>query len=276
MTLAELLTAAVADFEANGYDSEARLDRWAALLRAKAAEVAPSTAFGSGLAGKHLRDVYERLVTRGGVIKTHGKGVSAFTLDMVKPKLRSELDRRLLANAALIKLNRTKATEQTLQRFSGWATSIPAGGSGGVDTRAVKADLRKSLAQLPFVERRLAIDQGHKLAAAIGDVVAEGGNAIAAEWRSHYRQPGYKFRPDHKERDGRFYAIRGSWAIERGLINRGAGYTDEQTKPAEEPFCRCQFRYVYALRDLPVEMITARGRLMMDEVRGQRMSLAAD
>jgi hypothetical protein len=47
--------------------------------------------------------------------------------------------------------------------------------------------------------------------------------------------------------------------MKAGLMNKGAGYTDEMTKPGEEVFCRCAMQFVYALRDLPPEMLTHKG-----------------
>ena len=125
-----------------------------------------------------LAAVYDRLVEKGDVVRLH-PGIPRFTLERLKPQLRAELDRRILASADLIRLNRKNSIEKTLQRFVGWSTSIPKGGSDVVDKAAEKKKIRKSLAQLPFEERRVLIDQGHKLRASISEIVAKDGNAIA-------------------------------------------------------------------------------------------------
>jgi len=39
-----------------------------------------------------------------------------------------------------------------------------------------------------------------------------------------------------------------------------AGYTDEITTPGEEVFCRCFYRWIYNLRDLPKDMLTIKGK----------------
>lgn len=273
MTLYELITAAVADLSEFGYDGPERLERWIERLRAKIVEIQPSIGKSAELLNGSLKAIYERLVEKDGVLRN--SKISRFTLERLKPSLRAELDRRIVASASLIRLNRSKSIEQTIQRFAGWATSIPIGGSGVVDKIAIKTEVRKPLSQLPYEERRVLIDQGHKLAASINDIVAEGGNAIAAEWFSHWRQKNYRFRKDHKERDGKFYAIRGSWAIEKGLLNKGEGYTDEITKPGEEIFCRCEYRYVYSLRDLPPEMLTVKGKNALDTARGAKAKVYA-
>lgn len=265
----QTLTDAVADFTKNGYDSEQRLEEWVRRLRAAAeAEVIPEYEAAAQIRAV-LGDIYQRLVDRGGLLKHHPK-VGRFTLERVKPKLRQELDRRILASTNLIKLNREQAVENTLHRFSGWATSIPIGGTKAADRTEVKASVKSRLTSMPYVWRRLHIDQGHKLLANLNEILALDGNAIAMRWRQHYtRNP----RETHKARDGKVYAIRDNWALERGLMKAGpAGYTDEITKPAEEVFCRCTGTYLHSLRQLPPEMITQKGR---DELERVRKELAA-
>jgi hypothetical protein len=205
-----------------------------------------------------MHGIYSRMVDGGGYTQIH-KGVSRFTIERLKPKLRAELDRRIMASSSLIKLNRKQMMEQTRQRFAGWSTSIPIGGSRAVDKREVAANLKKSFSALSFDTRRVLIDQGHKLTSELNNIIAVDGGAIAGIWKSHFRQAGYNARPDHAARDGKFYAIRDSWAMKAGLMNKGAGYTDEMTKPGEEVFCRCAMQFVYALRDLPPEMLTHKG-----------------
>ena len=73
-----------------------------------------------------------------------------------------------------------------------------------------------------------------------------------------------------KPRDGKVYLLRGCWAQDRGLVKPGAaGYYDAVTAVAVEPFCRCQAQYLYALRDLPEDMVTQKGRDELERVRAQ-------
>lgn len=270
MSFYEVLTQAIRDITENGYDSAERVAYWMQRLR----EAAESTLVPEFMMEKLLNDamraIYTRLIERGGLLRTH-YGVSRFTLEKVKPQLRAELDRRILASANLIKLNREESIGRTLQRFSGWSTSIPKGGSRAVPKAEVKDQIRKPLAQLPFEERRVLIDQGHKFASELSNILATDGGAIAAIWHSHYRQIGYNYRQDHKERDDHIYTVRGNWALERGFMKVGPkGYTDQITKPGEEVFCRCYYQYIYALRVLPDEMITEKGRQELARVRKLR------
>ncbi len=237
MTFFEVITAAVNDFVQHGYDSSERLEFWMQRIAEAARRDMVSRGFLEETLRKHLHTLYQKYVDRGGLLKNN-PGVSRFTLEMVKPQLRAELDRRIYASAQLIQLNREASIQQTLQRFSGWATSIPAGGSDVVERVETKRAIRKSLTSLPFEERRVIIDQGHKFAAALSETVALAGGALAAIWHSHWRQQNYNYREDHKERDMKVYAVRDNWALQKGLMKAGsAGYTDEVTSPGEEVFC---------------------------------------
>lgn len=256
----ETIQAAVADIEAHGFDSTARIEGWIARMEMAARQSMVPEHVVQETMTRAMHGIYRKMVEGGGYTQVH-KGISRFTVDRLKPRLRAELDRRIMANASLIKLNRDRMIEQTKQRFAGWSTSIPAGGSKAVDTNDIKANLKKSFSALPFEERRVLIDQSHKLTSDINNIIAVDGGAIAAEWHSHYRQAGYNARPDHKARDGKIYLIRGNWAIEKGLVKKGPnGYTDDITKPGEEVFCRCSYRYLYNLRDLPSDLLTAKGQ----------------
>jgi hypothetical protein len=260
MNFYETVTAAVKDISLHGYDSQARVDKWLSNMRQAAlASLIPLPQVEKDVAN-NLRAVYQRMVVKGNILEHH-PGVARYTLDMLRPKLRNELDRRIMANANLIKLNREAAIQKTLQRFAGWSTSIPAGGSDVVEKVEVKTNIRKSLAQLPFEERRVAIDQGHKFLSSLNSIIATDRAALGAVWHSHWRRPGYNYREDHKERDLKFYVIKGNWAMEKGLMKVGPdGYTDDITQPAEEPFCSCNYRYVYNITDVPTELLTEKGR----------------
>lgn len=263
----EILTEAIADLAEHGFDSQQRLEEWLQRLEvaARAALIPESTL------QRELQDmlarVYGRAVQSAKLLKAH-KGVSEFTLASIKPKLRAELDRRILSSAQLIKLNREASIQRTLQRFAGWATSIPAGGTEVAERQEAKANVRRAIAGLPFEERRVVIDQGHKLVAAVNEIVAIDGGAIAAIWKHVREGGGYNARPEHEARDNKTYVIRGNWALEAGLIRlSGAQYTDEIEAPGQLPFCRCQYSYLYNLRDLPADMLTTKGRAELARVR---------
>lgn len=128
MTFFEVLTAAINDFIKHGFDSKKRVDDWLKKLKDAANKAMMPESQMQREMEKALNQAFTRLVQRGGI-----KSVSAFDVSRLKPKLRAELDRRIMASADLIKLNRNKNIEEVLQRFQGWATSIPKGGSKAVD-----------------------------------------------------------------------------------------------------------------------------------------------
>jgi hypothetical protein len=261
-SLLATLREAVADFIKFGYDNQERLEYWLRQLRETIeGAMLPERVLRAKLTSQ-LEEVYNRTVKSERLFKRH-KGLSQFTLQQLKPNLRKELDKRILASANLIRLNREASIQRTLQRFSGWATSIPTGGSNVATYKALDPKLKRAFASLPFEERRVIIDQGHKLVSAVNQIVAEDGGAIAGVWNSHYHQVGYNYRVNHKEFDQashkRPLVVRNNWAISGGLMKDKGPYTDQIVQTGEEPFCRCYYTYLYSLRDLPREMLTKAG-----------------
>lgn len=270
-TFSTVLDEAMRDFKEHGFDSAERLEYWDRRLREAAVRGMIPEQRMEQMVREAMAAVYRREVENFGALK-RSPGVKRYVIDTVKPRLRAELDRRIMANAQLIKLNRQREIEATMQRFAGWATSVPVGGTDQSGKEEAQK-IRKSLSGLSFRERRVMVDQGHKLVSAIDNVVAVGGGAIAGVWRSHWKQANYDYREDHKERDQLLYVVRGNWAMERGLMKLGGRqYTDEITQPAEEPFCRCFYKWVYAISALPDDMITQKGR---EELARARAALAA-
>ncbi len=268
-SLQEVLTQAIADLTEHGFTSAERVAYWQARLAEAARRTMASQHQVDEMLRRSLAAQYERYVNQGAALKLH-PGISRFTLEKLRPILRAELDRRIFASADLIKLNREQAVAKTLQRFSGWASSVPAGGSNTVNKREVKKSVGKAIGSLPFEERRVLIDQGHKLVASVNEVIARDGGALAVIWHSRWRQPGYDYRHDHKARDGEVYLLRDSWARKAGLVKPGAaGCYEDVTAVGEEPFCRCYAEYVYTLRRLPDDMITNKGRAELERVRKQ-------
>ena len=272
-TFTRTVREAVKFFLRNGYTSRQELEQWQAIIR-QAAESETDDDYMS-MVSDRLRKTYDLQVSKAGALDRH-KGLSRFTLNYMEPKLRSELDRRILASADLIKLNRTAAINKTVQRFSGWATSIPVqdyvGGGLSPSSRSgvnYNCDhIQKSAQQVDYEARRVMIDQSHKLIANIDNIIATSNNAIAAEWHSHWRQAGYDYREDHKERDQLYYLIRGNWAQKNGYVKAGpAGYLDEITQPGEEVFCQCYVTYIYNIRSIPEYMLTQKGRKFLESMK---------
>lgn len=262
-----VLTQAVGDMVENGFDSAERVRYWQRRLREAAEQAMLSDDQMTIMLKSTLSALYRKMVVQGGVLKFHS-GVGRFTLERVAPHLRAELDRRIMTAYDLIKLNREQMVALTQRRFAGWATSIPKGGPAEAQKQEVKAKIQGPLRKLPFETRRVLIDQGHKLVSSINEVIAQDGGALGGFWYSHWRQAGYDYREDHKDRDGVFYLVRGSWAEKGGLITKaGHQYIDEITRPAEEPFCRCRYNYTYLLRDVPKSCLTKKGQLELERAK---------
>lgn len=263
MTFYEVVTAAIADFMQYGFDNQKRLDFWIEKLREAAVKSLITEKEMQKEIERSLSQVYSRLVTKGGLLNAN---VSKFTLDKLKPKLRAELDRRIMASANLIKYNREETISNTLRRFAGWATSIPIGGTDIVDKKKEKKNIRKDLATIDFKERRVIIDQTHKLINNINELVATDNGAIAGKWHSHWKQLNYDYREDHKERDEKIYVVRGSWADKQGYLNHPYGYTDQITQPGEEVYCRCNYVYLYNLKQCK-DILTKKGELALQSIK---------
>jgi hypothetical protein len=268
-TFYQLIADAIADMTEHGFDSQARLDNWIKRLALAAHRSLIPEAVMQRTLRQALHDAFNRLVQGAGLMSRH-RGIDEYTLAAIKPKLRSELDRRILAATDLIKLNRETSINRTLQRFAGWATSIPIGGSTATNREEARKLTKKALARLPFEERRVIIDQSQKLVASVNAIVAEDGGAIAAVWHSRWREAGYDYRPDHKARDQHVYVMRDNWAIRRGYMKlAGEKYVDQVTQPGEEISCRCRYEYLYTLRDLPARMITKAGKDALAHARAK-------
>lgn len=260
----QIVAAAIADFTEYGFDSQERLERWLAeLRRAALAALVPEHALEELLKASLGRAF--RAATSAVVLQEKHRGIEPFKLEQIRYGLHAELRRRILSSANLIRLHREASVERTLQRFAGWASSIPAGGTRAVNRSETAEHVRRSIAGLPFEERRVIIDQGHKLVASVNDIVARDGGAIAMVWH-HVKEgpPAYAARPEHVARNGKIFVIRDNWALKDGLMKlAGRPYLDEVDQPAEAPFCRCSGRYLYVPSALPPEMWTAKGRALI-------------
>ena len=269
-----VVTEAVRYFEEHGFTSAEVLQMWVDKIRKAAVEtLTPEPVLNEELR-RSLGGIYKRLIDDGQILKTH-QGIERFTIERLKPKLRAELDRRLMVSRSLIKLNREQAVEKAVQRMAGWASSIPAGGSRAIEVKETKDHIRKALTSLPFEERRCVIDQSAKFVSSLNEIIAVDGGAIAVLWNIRH-SAGYHNRPEHKERAGNIYLLRNSWAKEKGFVKPGdAGYYDDITKFGEEIFCSCYGTWLHNLRELPEECLTIAGQKALEEARAKIKAMRA-
>ncbi len=237
-TFRDLVRQAVQEAVANGPPSEAQLDALMAQIRLAAERTFVSDAEVFAELQRHFKGIYKRLVDRGKIFETM-RGVERFTLQQVAPECRAELGRVILSSADLIRLNKRAQVEKTVQRYRGWLSSVPVGGSPSADVREVSEHIVAPTRKAKFEMRRVAIDQGHKFAANLSHIVATHGGAIAGIWHDRGQHDhNYDARKEHLARSGKVFLVRNSWAIQNGLIRKGAGpYMDSVERPAEMPFC---------------------------------------
>jgi hypothetical protein len=89
------------------------------------------------------------------------------------------------------------------------------------------------------------------------------GKPIAAVWEYSSLDEECEFPPtvNHKQRDGRVYAVRQNWAEAESLMVVGSdGYLDEIDRPHQETGCMCHLHWLYSVSNLPEEMLTAKGK----------------
>lgn len=142
--------------------------------------------------------------------------------------------------------------------------------SGGTKDKAIKARISKIKRELRFLikwNRLFYIYKNLSFYTEIEHIFALAQNPIAATWEySNLDEQGeYKKTYDHQHRDGRVYAVRGSWAMENGLMKVGpAGYLDQISMPGQDIGCMCRLSWVCMVLDLPGDMITTKGNMKLD------------
>jgi len=147
---------------------------------------------------------------------------------------------------------------------------IPVGGTKDKEIKAKIPEIKKEIRFLAKWNRLFYTYKARSFPVEIEHIFVLAGNPLAAIW--HYsnldEQGEYQKTYDHRLRDSRVYAIRGSWGIENGLMKVGpAGYLDEISRPAQELGCMCSLQWVTTVRRLPDDMITNKGRSELDRVR---------
>jgi hypothetical protein len=271
----QVLADAIRDLSATGYVSSERVATWITALRNAAERELGSEAEVNEAIKRGLGAQFARFVD-GQKLLQRVPDLARWNLQSIKPKLHAELDRRIHAATDLIKLRRQEAVSDTLRRLSGWATSIPPGGDDTVDQRETRTAIGKSMAQFRFEKRRCEIDQGFKLISNISEITANEAGAIAGVWHDHGEHDrSYNARKEHMERAEKIFLVRDSWAHQQGLVKPIHGYTDEITKPGQEVYCRCYYRWITSPRRLPDEMLTRKGQEWIERGRLDALRRAA-
>lgn len=160
--------------------------------------------------------------------------------------------------------------EQFQVILRGFLEDVPIGGTKDKEIKSRIVEIKKELRQLARWNRLFYSYKAISLSAEIERLFVLAGNPLAAIW--HYSdmdaQGEYQKTYNHQQRGGQVYAIRASWAIEKGLMKVGpAGYLDEISGPGQEIGCMCSLQWVMDVRSLPDSMITGKGRSELDRVK---------
>ncbi len=145
--------------------------------------------------------------------------------------------------------------------------------SGGTKDKAIKnqiTEIKKQLRHLARWDKLFLVYKAKSLSSEIEYLFSLQENPLAVVWRySQLDEQGeYQKTYDHKINEGRVYATRDNWAIKKGLMKAGAdGYINDCVRPAHEVGCMCSLQWIYNLRSLPSDMITAKGVLELERVR---------
>jgi len=164
---------------------------------------------------------------------------------------------------------------------------VPIGGTKDKAIKSQVSEIKKELRQLAKWDKLFNIYKATSFPAEIEYLFALEGKPIAAIWRySRTDEQGeYRKTYSHKERDGRVYVVRDNWAISKGLMTAEPyGYIDEVSHPNQEIGCMCSLHWLYAIRDLPTNMVTEKGvselkrvrALMQTESEAQKPNIAAE
>ena len=144
--------------------------------------------------------------------------------------------------------------------------------SGGTKDKAIKSrivEIKKALRPLGKWDRLFYVHKAMSFPAEVEFLFSLEGNPLAAIW--HYNpideHGDYPKTYDHKNRDNLVFAVRGNWAITKGLMKEGAnGYLDEISRPSQELGCMCHLQWLYSIRRLPPDMATEKGRAQLARV----------
>jgi hypothetical protein len=141
---------------------------------------------------------------------------------------------------------------------------VPIGGTKDKATKSRIAEIKRELRSLVKWNRLFYTYKARSFPTEIDYVfVLASDDPLAAIWEycGLDAQGEYQMTYHHQQRDGCVYAVRGSWAIEKGLMKVGqAGYLDEISRPGQEIGCMCSLQWVTSLASVPAEMLTVKAR----------------
>ena len=178
---------------------------------------------------------------------------------LIQPILADALARSIMVAADSAESFKQSEIHQSLMMLDEWAKTIPYGGTKEKPYRATARAVRNGIKATASWGKRFFIIHRPDFAAEARHIFACHRGAIAGKW-AWSRYPECEI---HRHIDGTVYLVRGSWAMQKGLLSDdGHAFTDEVTVPGTTGCC-CSYEYLYGLRDIPSPMITNAGRTLL-------------
>lgn len=207
--------------------------------------------------------------------QSNHKGITKASIKDLKPKFRKEVEDRVKISFNLMKNQEEELKQKMASRFINWVT---------IDSKDVRGNTTSKQSLLNFLDfakengiaedhaKFILKDQTRKMIANLDDLVAKENNAIGGIWHNRgdrrvvgnpqgiYPHSETKAHGNHWDREGKFYVFKDSWAYQKGYI-KGELYENlEDGGVGVAIGCRCRLEFIYDLRDVPYENLTARGR----------------
>lgn len=201
--------------------------------------------------------------------KLHNKGLKGWRLEKIKPALRKEYKKSLLANILLITTQNESMMSLLRSRFTDWI--LKSSRDQNADSLKKALDITQATAKVNKRVNMIIKDQTRKSLNTYDEVVAKEYEAIGFIWNTRrdkkvvgnptglYPGNGNEKHRNHYERQGKFYFYKDTWAIKKGLINTKAKNFKwaefEDGMPGIPINCRCFAYNIYDIEDVPKEFL---------------------
>lgn len=225
-----------------------------------------------------LRNEYKKTYYKyknGGYAKFHS-GIKPYRIESLSPQYRKEVQNAVDNSIGLIKTQNLEFLQEVQNKIRNWST-IPTPETRGQipgEKKDISTALNTYIKKIPKrydtkKHRDMILrDQSRKLVSSMNNITAKNGGAIGFIWHNRrdnrvvgnpsgkYPKP-TKLHGDHWDRENKFYILKSSWAITKGLIKKTKNVIfDIDIKdgiPGVAPDCRCYAEYVYNIEDIPEE-----------------------
>ena len=235
---------------------------------------------------KHLMNSYQRGINSAfkreynKYLKTLEKediNIKPIDISSLKPTIKKELERRQKDSLSLIKTQTDETLFDIKRKILGWSTEI--------QTKVkpeewqynfwVSVPIKHMKYQTQDHNDLIIRDQRAKMLSNFDYITAEEIGALGFYWKTREDNrvvgdptglypKGNKMHNNHYVREGVFFILRDNWAMKKGYMKKVANieYIDEipDGLPANAINCRCIAEYKYYLDEIPLELLTNKGK----------------